>query len=86
MAHRIPEGVVAKRVGDEIVIVHLDQGFYYGLDPVGARIWELIESGTAVEEIVETLQAEYDAERERIAADVARLVADLEAHGLLHHN
>ena len=39
----IPEDVVHRMVGDEAVLLQLDSGVYYGLDPVGSRIWELLE-------------------------------------------
>lgn len=35
----IPAQVLARRVGEEIVILNLESGVYFGLDPVGARIW-----------------------------------------------
>lgn len=30
-------------LGGEAAILHLTTGTYYGLDPVGARIWTLLE-------------------------------------------
>lgn len=83
MELRIATGVVAKRVGDEVVIVHLQNGHYYGLDPVGARAWELIEQRLGFDAIVEALLAEYEVARPELEADLTRLVADLRAHGLL---
>ena len=35
-------------VGNETVILHLVNGTYYGLDPVGTRIWGLIKEGVAM--------------------------------------
>ena len=31
----------------EAAILHRDSGVYYGLDPVGARIWRLVQALTA---------------------------------------
>jgi len=41
----IPAQVMARTVGDETVILDLASGTYYGLDPVGARIWQLMSEG-----------------------------------------
>ena len=31
-------------LGDEAAILNLKDGVYYGLDPVGARIWKLVQT------------------------------------------
>ena len=39
---QIPQEVIARQVGGETVMLDLAKGSYYGLDPVGARMWELM--------------------------------------------
>ncbi|HYI12182.1 MAG TPA: PqqD family protein [Thermoanaerobaculia bacterium] len=80
---RPAEGVVFNRVGDELVLLDLHRGIYYGLDPVGARIWQLLSEGAGEGEIVARLGEEYDVERETLAADLGRLIAELRGCGLL---
>ena len=70
-------------VGDETVILHLVNGTYYGLDPVGTRIWELIKQGMSMPEICSTLAAEYGVELTTIEADARTFLTDLEAQGIL---
>ena len=79
---RVAEQVMARQVGEETVMLDLESGTYFGLDPVGARIWQLLEQGRAREEICEALASEYDAPREQIEADVSTLLAELASHGL----
>jgi hypothetical protein len=69
--------VLARNVGDETVILDLASGTYFGLDPVGARVWTLSQRGRSLGEICDTLVAEYDVARERLEADVARLAGEL---------
>ncbi len=40
----VPSQVRARTVGGEIVLLHLESGVYFGLDPVGARAWQLIRA------------------------------------------
>ena len=83
-ARYAPAGhVVAKLVGEELVLLDYEGEAYYGLDPIGARIWELFGSGRTVGEIIETLLAEYDVTREALETDLGALVADLEKNGLV---
>jgi len=37
--------VVARRVDDEIVLMHLGTSHIFALNPTGARFWELLKSG-----------------------------------------
>src|SRR5688500_11270253 len=85
-AFRAADHVVAKLVGEELVLLDYEGEVYYGLDPVGARIWELLAAGRTLGEIIDTLLAEYDVTRDQLAADVERVVGELESNGLLRTN
>lgn len=80
---RAGQSVIAKAVGDETILLDLDRGIYYGLDEVGARIWQLITGGTSAEAVIERVTAEYDVTREEAANDIAQLLAELSDRGLL---
>lgn len=79
----IPTQVMARQVGEETVILDLANGAYFGLNPVGARIWQLMSEGKTIAEICETMLAEYDASRENIESDVLKLAEDLRAKQLI---
>lgn len=73
----IPAQVMARQVGDEAVILDLAGGTYYGLDPVGARVWQLIGEGRTLGDICEALLGEYDVTREQLERDVLDLADTL---------
>jgi hypothetical protein len=79
----IPEHVLARRTGDEMVVLNLDNEQYYGLDEVGARFWALIESGSSFGQAVDTLLGEYDVDREILVADLTAIVEDMRQNGLV---
>lgn len=83
MVMRPAGGVVFNRVGEELVLLDLNRGVYYGLDPIGARVWQLLTEGVEEGEIVDRLTEEYDVKRETLAADLERLIAELRGCGLL---
>jgi Coenzyme PQQ synthesis protein D (PqqD) len=68
---------------DEVAIVQLKAGVYYGLDPVGARIWELIASPRSVRAIRDVLLAEYQVDAERCQSDLVSLLQTLAEAGLV---
>jgi len=67
----------------EAAILNIKNGVYYGLDPVGARIWQLIQQPRSVDEVRETLVGEYEVEPERCAQDLVALLEQLLAEGLI---
>ena len=79
----IPSQVMARLVGDETVILDLASGTYYGLDPVGARIWQLMAEGKVLADVCEILLDEFDVSRETLERDVLHLTQELSAKGLV---
>jgi hypothetical protein len=67
----------------EAAILSIKNGVYYGLDPVGARIWSLVQEPRAVAEIRNTITGEYDVEPEQCARDLVGLLEKLLAEGLI---
>lgn len=82
--HLIPSpDAVESAVGNETVILHLTKGIYYGLDPVGTRIWALIQDGVAVPDICQQLAEEYGTDLATIEADARKFLTELEAQNIL---
>ncbi|MBK5105697.1 MAG: PqqD family protein [Burkholderiales bacterium] len=79
----VPEQVLARQVGDETVMLDLANGTYFGLDPVGARIWQLLREGRTLEEVCEAMAGEYEVTRDDIERDVMSLVEELANRGLI---
>jgi hypothetical protein len=74
---------VSSDLGDEIAILHLNAGVYYGLDGVGARIWDLIQEPRTVEEVRDVLVSEYEVEPDRCESDLITLLQRLADEGLI---
>ena len=79
----IPTQVMARTVGDETVILDLASGTYFGLDPVGTRVWQLMGEGQTLAAVCETLLDEYEVTREALEGDILRLTDELRAKGLV---
>ena len=61
--------IVFTDLDDTIVMMDVYEGQYYELDPVGARIWVLIETSRSVADLCETLAAEYDVDPDTCRRD-----------------
>ena len=60
------EDALFQDVGGEAVLLDLASERYFGLDPVGTRIWELLGQDQSLEAVAATLCAEYEGEPDRI--------------------
>jgi hypothetical protein len=80
---RIPDYVVSREVGEETVLLNLESGNYFGLNPMGARIWKGLVEGRTGAEIESSILGEFDVTPEVVARDYADLTASLLAAGLL---
>ena len=74
---------VSSDLGEEAVILGVKTGVYYGLNPVGARIWSLVQQPRTVENIRDTVLAEYEVEPERCERDLLELLQVLLGKGLI---
>jgi hypothetical protein len=74
--------VLSRKVGDEMVLVHMGRNAIFTLNPTGARLWELLSEGRSRSEAVEELKAEFDASGETVERETIDFVALLEREGL----
>lgn len=78
------DDVVAREVGGEMVLLDLASGEYFGLDPVGGRIWELLSDKVhSIAELCDAIEAEFDAPRDRIETDLLAIAKELTDKDLL---
>ncbi len=68
---------VSADLDGESVILSLKSGVYYGLDPVGATVWGLIQEPKSLSEVLDAVLQEYDVEPERCQRDLLALLQDL---------
>lgn len=80
---RISEDAVANSVGGEMVILHLGNGNYYGLDAIGTRLWEGLKAGKLPSEVCADILENYEVEREVVETDIAQFLAELQQHELV---
>ena len=79
----ISSNAVARALGNETVILHLDSGTYFGLDAVGTRIWQLLGEDKSPAEICNVMLNEYEVLGDDLERDVAALIEELLAKDLI---
>ena len=80
---RATRNEVSCTVEGEVVILNFADEVYYGLDGVGARVWELLREQRTLAELRDVVASEYDVDAATAEADLRELLEDLAARRLL---
>lgn len=75
--------VLVQEVGGEAVLLDMASEKYFGLDPVGTRIWALLADAPTLRQVHAGLCEEFDAEPDRIGRDLLALAQQLREAGLI---
>lgn len=79
----LSDDVLVQEIDGEAILLDLAGERYFGLDPVGTRIWQLAAELPALRAVHARLCEEFDADPARIEADLIDLVGRLDAAGLV---
>lgn len=71
------ETLLSNNLGEDIVMMDIEEGAYYGLEEVAARIWEMAENPVSVGSLCENLMNEYKVSKEECRSDVGEFLEDL---------
>ncbi len=74
---------ITSQLGDESVILSVNDGMYYGLDALGTLIWGLLERPRGVSEVCEIIREKYEVDPLECEQAVLALLRDLIARGLV---
>ena len=75
--------LVATEMDGDIVMMSIERGEYYGIDGVGPRVWELLESPVTTADIVKTVCEEFEVDETTCRADMERFLGELQDYKLV---
>ena len=67
----------------EVVILDTNKGVYYGLDAVGAAIWNRIQQPARLEDVRDAVLGEYAVETDACERDLFALIQNLYSNSLV---
>jgi hypothetical protein len=74
---------ISGRLHDELVMMDIDQGKYFSLNPVATRIWDLLEQYSRVDELCRQLVEEYEVDFEQCLCEVEDHIKEMVNLGLV---
>ncbi len=79
----VTPGLTAADLGGEAVVLDPNSGRYYGLNELGARIFDLVRKPRSVERIMDALLQEYDVKESKLKEDLLAFLHEMEQRQLI---
>lgn len=80
---RIPSNISFSVVGQDAFLLNTQTNQYFGLEKVGARLWELLTEGKTLRDACQTLLSEYQVDQSELERDVLELLELLRKNDLV---
>ena len=80
---RISKEVIFQELEGEAVLLNMQSGIFFGLNPVAKRMWELLNELGQAEKVLQQLLREYEASEEQLRQDLVNFIERLKSKGLV---
>ena len=77
---------IVSDMGEEKVILSIENGKYYNLGVMGGQIWDLIEAPVTVLQLIDMLTEQYEVERHTCEEQLIPFLLHMLDEGLIHLN
>ncbi len=74
---------ISAQIDDDLVMVDIEQGSYFSLNPVATRIWALLENPLSLQGLCDQLVAEYEVDAQKCEIEVAEHLSEMQKLGLV---
>lgn len=74
---KISDNVLFQQINNECVLLDMDSEQYFGLNDVGARIWQILSEDGDTEKALVQLLAEYETDEATLRTDLVNLLTEL---------
>ena len=75
--------VIQSRVGDEVVMLDVESGYYFGLNSVASVIWDMMKKKIELNTLVENLMKEFDVDKATCELDTLELLEEMKGKKII---
>ena len=75
---------ITSTIDDELVMMSLEKGIYYGLDAIGSHIWEGIAQPVSVQDLCRRLMNHFEVDQAQCQTDVLAFLNELLNEEMIH--
>ena len=75
--------VISSKLEDQLVMMDIEKGKYFSMNPVASKVWELLEEPSSVNELCDKLLNEFEVSKEQCFNEVLELLGKMKELDLL---
>jgi hypothetical protein len=75
---------ITSSIDDELVMMSLEKGIYYGLDSIGSHIWQYLATPVPVQTLCHQLTDQFEVDLAQCETDVLAFLNELLDEGMIH--
>lgn len=80
---RRKEGLLISELGNEVVMMDIENGNYIGLNETGKVIWNMLEEPMMVQDIIDELTKKYEINKEQCSSDTLEYLNKMKEQKIL---
>jgi hypothetical protein len=84
VVYRNEEKFLISQLGDEMVIMDIQQGHYINVNPVGSFIWSKLVAPVTVKDLIFSLTEEYDIPAVQCEEETLKFLQKMQEHSMLN--
>lgn len=81
--YQVHPDVFTTEIDNQVVLLQYETGTYFTLNEVGTKVWQALEQGKTMPEILHYLLQEYAVSEKQLQQDILNLVDKLKEKGLI---
>ncbi|MEZ4590931.1 MAG: lasso peptide biosynthesis PqqD family chaperone [Chloroflexota bacterium] len=78
------EDFITSTIDNDLVMMSLEKGTYYGLDAIGSHVWEQLAQPVTVQTLCHQLTEMFDVDLEQCQQDVLAFLTELQKENMIH--
>ena len=79
----VPEAVIFRELEGTAILLHVENGHYFGLDEVGSHMWNTLTTADSLQAAYEDLLEQYDVKPDVLRHDLGEFIQELVDQDLL---
>lgn len=69
--------IIQSTIGDEVVMMDMDSGFYFGMNGVGSVIWRHLSNEITLDDLISKLMSEFKVNKQTCEVDTIEFLDSL---------
>ena len=69
--------IIQSKIGEEVVMMDIDSGFYFGMNGVGSKIWYYLSSPITLDDLIRNLMIDFKVDEQTCKADTIEFLESL---------